>query len=168
MRILGIDPGTLTMGYGLIDFHHNELSFVSCGIISADKNSPLPQRLSEIYTQLQTIIKKWKPVILAIENPFVSNNPKTALAIGQAQGAAFIAAAQNGLEISSYPPRLIKQTVTNFGGASKEQVQEMVRMFLEMDFLPEPSDVADSLAVAICHTRVVQEQDLISKAQEVM
>ena len=168
MRILGIDPGTLKMGYGVIDFQNNELSLVSCGIISASKNSPLPQRLSEIYTQLQKVIKKWKPSILAIENPFVSNNPKTALAIGQAQGTAFIAAAQNGLDISSYAPRLVKQTITNFGGASKEQVQEMVRMLLEMDFLPEPSDVADSLAVAICHTRFLQEQDIISKAQEVM
>jgi len=168
MRILGIDPGTLKMGYGVIDSQSNELSLVSCGILSASKNSPLPQRLSEIYTQLQKIIERWNPSILAIENPFISKNPKTALAIGQAQGAAFIAAAQNKLEIFSYSPRLIKQTVTNFGGASKEQVQEMVKMFLEMDFLPEPSDVADSLAVAICHTRFVQEQDIISKAQEVI
>ena len=155
------------MGYGLIDSDfEDDISLVCFGVLSAPQKSTLPQRLHEIYTQLLEVIDRWKPSVLAIEDPFVARNPKTALAVGQAQGVAFVAAAHYDMEVSSYPPRLVKQAMTSHGGSAKEQVQEMVRIYLGLDFLPEPLDAADSLAVAICHTRYAQQRDLIARSQE--
>ncbi len=166
MRILGVDPGTLKMGYGIVDTEDDEVSLVSCGVLTAPQKSPLPERLHQIYSQLLEVMERWHPSALAVEAPFVSRNPKTALAIGQAQGVAFIAAARGGLEVSTYSPRVVKQAITSFGGASKEQVQEMVRIHLGMESLPEPLDAADALAVAICHTRHIHAQALLEHAGE--
>jgi len=151
MRILGVDPGTQVVGYGVIDARGNDTSMVAHGGIVAPSKASLPERLSFIYSQLCEIIATYQPECAAIETPFVSENPRTALAMGKAQATALLAAANNGLSIYEYPPAQVKLTVTGSGNAPKDQVQEMVRLRLGLDLAPEPADAADALAVAICH-----------------
>ncbi len=165
MRVLGIDPGTVRMGFGILDAEE-ELQMVCSGVLTAQEKSPLPSRLHQLHIQLLDLLKIWQPSIVAVEDPFVARNPRSALAIGQAQAVAFVAAAQYGLPVFTYSPRQIKQAVTDYGGGSKEQVQEMVRIHLDLDSLPEPLDASDALAVAICHVHHSHEKILIERSEE--
>jgi crossover junction endodeoxyribonuclease RuvC len=151
MRILGIDPGTVAMGYGVIESGNDEPVYIECGVIKPPARSPMGERLSFLYKELIKTITASGPDVIAIEEPFVAKNAKTALAIGRAQAVALLAAANQGIPSREYTPAQIKQRVTSYGASSKEQVQEMVRLQLNLEYPPEPNDAADALAVALCH-----------------
>ena len=157
MRILGIDPGTVTMGYGVVEEQEDELSLMDYGALTTSPKTPLPQRLHTLYLGLLNLIARYQPSEIAIEEPFVAKNVRSALAMGQAIGMAMIAAAGKGIPIHQYTPTQVKQAVSSYGHSGKEQVQEMVRVQLGLPSLPQPSDAADALAVALCH---IQEMHL--------
>jgi crossover junction endodeoxyribonuclease RuvC len=150
MRILGVDPGTINLGYGVVD-GGEEMHMVDCGVISLPARLPLEERLRSLYNELSKIIARHKPSEVAIEEPFIGHNVKSAFAIGKAQAIAILAAANQGLPIYYYSPAKVKQQITSYGQSDKQQVQEMVRVQLGLSELPQPSDAADALAVAMCH-----------------
>jgi len=149
-RILGIDPGSRVTGYGIIESDRGNLVFVACGVVKTTPNYPFANRLNEIFDGINEVIQIHDPEVAAVEEVFLSQNPGTAIKLGQARGAAVVAAMQNGLSVSDYSPRKIKQAVAGYGQAEKEQVQHMVRVLLHLKGMPS-NDAADALAVAICH-----------------
>ncbi len=151
MRVLGIDPGTLNLGYGIVDEEEGGMTMVACGALSQPSKVPVERRLSFLYKKLVEIVARYLPDEVAIEEPFVAGNARSALAIGRTQAIAILAAANKNLPIFRYLPTQVKQQVTNYGGSDKEQVQEMVRLQLGLAQPPQPSDASDALAVAICH-----------------
>jgi crossover junction endodeoxyribonuclease RuvC len=165
MRILGVDPGTITLGYGVIDSSSGELTAVSYGAIKCKEKLPLPERLSYLYDKLNRVIDEYHPDVLAVESPFVADNAKSALAIGKAQAVAILAAAQRHIPVFEYTPRAIKSHVADYGASSKEQMQEMVKFLLGLDDIPQPNDAADALAVAICHCRESQLRDIMAESE---
>ncbi len=156
MRVLGVDPGTYAMGVGVVETTGNGLVLVHCGALTPDKSAPLHQRLFVLHGLIREVIQRWRPEEIAVEEPFVARNRHSAIAIGQAQAIAFIAAAEHDLPLAKYSPSQVKRSVTDYGGSSKGQVQDMVAVLLEQDYIPEPPDAADALAVAICHLNVCQ------------
>ena len=156
MRVLGIDPGTFKMGAGVVESHGGELRLRYVGVLSPDRTKPLSERLHYLHDQLIHLIREWKPSVVAIEEPFVARNVRAAMAVGQAQAVAMMAAAHHGLPVSGYAPRVVKRAVTDYGGSSKSQVQEMVAVLLGLQAPPTPTDAADALAVAICHINASQ------------
>ncbi|MEW6143139.1 MAG: crossover junction endodeoxyribonuclease RuvC [Chloroflexota bacterium] len=160
MRILGIDPGTIHLGYGVIEADGAGMRMVACGAVNLSARMAIEQRLAELHKELGKVIVKHKPDEVAVEEPFVHENVRTALAIGRAEAVALLAAAGKGLPVFRYPPALVKQRVTSFGGADKSRVQQMVRILLGMKSLPEPADASDALAIAICHVKEQRLQKL--------
>lgn len=150
MRILGIDPGSRITGYGVIESCQSQLGFVACGTIRTAGETDFSRRLLVIFSDLREVIAKYTPVEAAVEEVFVAKNPRAALKLGQARGAAVVAALSAGLAVSHYSPRLVKQSVAGYGQAGKEQVRYMVRILLGLNAEPS-SDAADALALAICH-----------------
>ena len=148
MRVLGIDPGTLNLGYGLVDEVDGKITMVNCGVLKLSSRIPVEQRLSSLHKKLSEIIACYQPDEVAIEEPFVAGNARSALAIGRAQAIAIIAATDRELPVLRYLPTQVKQQVTNYGGSSKEQVQEMVRLQLGLSQIPQSTDASDALAVA--------------------
>ena len=165
MRILGVDPGTATTGYGVIESNNDEITLIDYGAIVSPTRSPIGERLSYIYRGLVEVISRWKPEAVAIEEPFVAKNVHSALAVGRAQATAILAAANQGLPTYEYTPAQVKQMVANYGAGSKEQIQQMVRLQLGLSEIPQPDDAADALAVAICHLREMHVKNLISKSE---
>jgi crossover junction endodeoxyribonuclease RuvC len=163
MIILGIDPGTLAMGYGVIEDSGDKMTLLDCGALGCPERSPMGERLNFLYTELEKIIARHRPDAIAIEQPFVAKNVKSALAIGKAQAVAILAAANGEVPSYEYTPAQIKQRVANYGAGSKQQIQEMVRLQLGLSSVPEPSDVADALAVAICHCHEVHLEGLLAE-----
>jgi crossover junction endodeoxyribonuclease RuvC len=163
MKILGIDPGTVSMGYGVIENRNDEIALLDCGALGCSECSPVGERLNFLYTELGKIISRHRPDAVAIEQPFVAKNVKSALAIGKAQAVAILAAASAGLPSYEYTPAQVKQRVANYGTSSKEQIQEMVRLQLGLPGVPEPSDAADALAVAICHWHEMRLERLLAE-----
>jgi crossover junction endodeoxyribonuclease RuvC len=150
MRILGVDPGTMNLGYGVVD-GEEEMHMVDCGVIKLSRRLPMEQRLRTLYSELNKIIARDRPREVAIEEPFIGHNVKSAFAIGKAQAIAILAAVNQELPVYYYSPAKVKQQITSYGQSDKQQVQEMVRVQLRLAELPEPSDAADALAVAMCH-----------------
>jgi crossover junction endodeoxyribonuclease RuvC len=150
MRILGIDPGTRTTGYGVIDSVGNSLRHVDNGIIKTRNSEILPLRLKTIYDGLTSVLREFSPETVAIEQVFLAKNPRAALTLGHARGTAVLSAVNLGLEIHEYTALQVKSAVVGYGHAGKLQVQQMVKALLN---LPEVAqeDAADALAVAICH-----------------
>ncbi len=163
MRILGVDPGTVTMGYGVIESIGDEIALVDCGALSTSARSPIGERLSYFYSRLSEIISRYQPDAVAIEQPFMAKNVKSALAIGRAQAVAILAAANKKIAIYEYTPAAIKQRVANYGASSKEQIQEMVKLQLGLSEVPQPNDAADALAVAICHLSEIHLESLLAR-----
>ncbi len=151
MIILGIDPGTAITGYGVVQSDGDLLQLIAYGAITTPSDWKMPQRLQHIYAELVALIRMHQPTEAVVEKLFFSKNVRTALSVGQARGVALLAAAQAGLMIHEYTPLEIKQAVVGYGRAEKSQIQQMVRMLLQLDFIPQPDDAADALAVAICH-----------------
>jgi len=163
MRILGIDPGTVTMGYGVIEAEDDEIALVDYGALSSPARSPIGERLSYLYNELSKVFSRYQPDVVAIEQPFMAKNVKSALAIGRAQAVAILVAANREIPSYEYTPAQVKQRVADYGAGSKEQVQEMVRLQLGLAQVPQPSDAADALAVAICHLRETYLDSLLAK-----
>jgi crossover junction endodeoxyribonuclease RuvC len=163
MRVLGIDPGTITMGYGVIEAKDDEVTMVDCSALTAPQPSTIGERLNYLHQRLLEIISHYQPDVVAIEQPFMSKNVKSALAVGMAQAIAMLAAASKGIPIYEYTPAQVKQRVTNYGASSKEQVQEMVKLQLGLPEVPQPNDAADALAVALCHLRETHLDSLLAK-----
>jgi len=151
VKILGIDPGLIQTGYGIISINNNNPQIVDYGVVKPNVNDGLSTRLLTIFEDISEIIKMYNPTIFSIEDVFYGKNAKSALRLGQARGAAMVAAASARLSIHEYSARKIKQAVTGNGNAHKEQVQFMVKASLKMDKLPEPIDASDALATALCH-----------------
>lgn len=149
MRIIGIDPGTGILGFGVIDAHGAKTKLVTAGVITTPAHTPLPDRLQEIYQGLTEIIAETKPEVMAIEKLFFAQNVTTAISVSHARGVAMLTGKQADLEIEEYTPLQIKQTMTGYGRASKKQIQEMVRLQLGLKDVPKPDDCADALAAAI-------------------
>jgi crossover junction endodeoxyribonuclease RuvC len=149
MRIIGIDPGTGILGFGVIDAKAGKTKLVTAGVITTPAHTPLPDRLEEIYNGLTEIIAETKPEIMAIEKLFFARNVTTAMSVSHARGVAMLTGKQANIEIEEYTPLQIKQTMTGYGKADKKQVQEMVRLQLGLKDVPKPDDCADALAAAI-------------------
>jgi crossover junction endodeoxyribonuclease RuvC len=149
-RIIGIDPGSRITGYGVIDADRGQLHFVACGVVKTTTQYAFSYRLNEIFDGINEVIQTHEPVVAAIEDVFLATNPRSALKLGHARGAAVVAAMQNGLTVFDYSPRVVKQAVVGYGQADKKQVQHMVGVLLGLSGSPS-SDAADALAVAICH-----------------
>lgn len=149
MRIIGIDPGTGILGFGVIDVVRGKAKLVTAGVITTPAHTPLPIRLEEIYNGLTEIIAETKPEIMAIERLFFNQNITTAMSVSHARGVAMLTGQQAGLKFEEYTPLQIKQTMTGYGKATKKQVQEMVRIHLGLSEVPKPDDCADALAAAI-------------------
>ena len=156
MIILGIDPGTARVGWGIIEKNSRNLSLVKSGWITTKKNLPLQDRLFEIYNTLLKIIKKNKPNSVACEEIFFFKNLKTAIAVSHARGVILLAVKKSGLPFFEYTPLQIKQALTGFGRAEKIQVQKMVKVILKLRDIPKPDDMADALACAICHAHSIK------------
>jgi crossover junction endodeoxyribonuclease RuvC len=153
VRVLGIDPGSETTGWGVVEGDPDGRSYrmIEFGAVKLSSSAPFSSRLLKISRALEEVVDKLKPDACAIEEAFYANNPKVILKLGQVRGVALLIAERAALEIGEYSPRLVKQTVAGYGNAEKRQVQEMVRVLLGLRSIPQPHDAADALAVAICH-----------------
>jgi crossover junction endodeoxyribonuclease RuvC len=149
--VLGIDPGTASMGISLVKKIGHSLKLVAYDCIHTSAKLPAPERLAILYRAINAAIKKFKPRALAVEKIFFSKNVKTAISVAQARGIVLLSAAQAKIETFEYNPQQVKQAVTGWGSADKKQVQEMVRRILGLKEIPKPDDAADAIAVAICH-----------------
>ncbi len=191
MITLGIDPGTAIMGYGLVEsgalvredragpqtqaqahstgagggsmrVGQSDLRLIEYGALVTPANTPTVERLPMLYRGLMDLIAEYKPDAMAIEELFFNKNVRTALAVGQARGVAILAAAHAGIPVAEYTPLQVKQAVVGYGRATKEQVQSMVRILLNMDHIPRPDDAADALAIAICHIHSQAYRQIVS------
>lgn len=151
MIILGIDPGIAILGYGIVEYKGNRFKTLAYGAICTEAKESMPIRLKKIYQELTLILDEYKPNAVAIEELFFNKNTKTALLVGQARGVAVLAAAHKSIDIYEYTPLQVKQGVVGYGRADKQQVQIMIKTLLNLKSVPKPDDVADALAVAICH-----------------
>ncbi|GGF90695.1 crossover junction endodeoxyribonuclease RuvC [Paenibacillus aceti] len=165
MRILGIDPGIAIVGFGFIDKQGSKCTPVQYGCIETKAHTPEEDRLLYVYEGMVQLIEKYKPDAVALEKLFFNRNVTTAMSVGQARGVLVLAAVQKGLPVAEYTPMQVKQAIVGYGKAEKRQVQEMTRMFLKLKAIPKPDDVADALAVAICHAH---SYTLNSKLNEVL
>jgi crossover junction endodeoxyribonuclease RuvC len=156
MRIIGVDPGTATTGFGIIDHDHGRLKFIDAGVITTPAGQPMPDRLKTLYDELTQVIAETKPEAASVEQLFFSTNVTTAISVGQARGVILLALAEAGLIPGEYTPMQIKQAVAGYGGAKKPQIQEMVKTLLKLPHIPRPDDAADALAIAITHAHQVR------------
>lgn len=165
LRILGIDPGIAIVGFGFIDKNGSKLTPVQYGCIQTEAHTPEEERLLHVYEGMLQLIDRYKPEAVALEKLFFNRNVTTAMSVGQARGVLVLAAVQRGLPVAEYTPMQVKQAIVGYGKAEKKQVQEMVRMYLKLSAVPKPDDVADALAVAVCHAH---SYTLNSKINEVL
>ena len=155
MRILGLDPGSRVCGYGVIDETGGELRYVECGVLTAPEDKPMEMRLGEIARGLREVIGELAPGVVAVEDVFIHQNPRSALALAQARGMALAVIGLAGLRVASYPPALVKKAVTGSGAAAKDQIARMVQALIGLKSLPR-ADATDALAVAITHGRTLK------------
>lgn len=156
MRILGIDPGTGILGFGVIDVEKGKAKLVDAGVIRTLVKEDDAVRLHTIYDELTSIIKDTKPAHMSVEKLFFAQNVTTAMTVSQARGVVLLTGMQAGLEIFEYTPLQIKQAITGYGRAEKKQIQEMVRVILQLKEVPKPDDCADALAAAITHSMTMR------------
>lgn len=151
MIILGIDPGFAIVGVGVIEYKGNKFRVIDYYAITTKAGLAIEDRLKLIYDGLDDVIKKYNPDCMAIEELFFNNNAKTAIQVGQARGVILLAAVNHGVQIFEYTPLQVKQSVVGYGRAEKTQIQQMTKAILNLKSVPKPDDVADALAIAICH-----------------
>ena len=163
MRIIGVDPGSDTTGYGVIDSDGRHYDLVEYAGIRGPKHLSFAERLLAISRKLEEVIERLSPQACAVEDTFYAVNVKSALKLGQARGAVLVVAARAGVEVFEYSPLEIKAALVGYGRAEKQQVQEMVRVLLGMKNVPEPLDASDALAVAICHINIASTRARLSK-----
>ncbi|HSW77969.1 MAG TPA: crossover junction endodeoxyribonuclease RuvC [Candidatus Chromulinivoraceae bacterium] len=158
MRIIGIDPGTGILGFGVVDVIKGKARMVTAGVITTPAHTPIDERLEEIFDGLTEIIAETKPEVMSIEQLFFARNVTTAISVAQARGVAILTGRKAKLPIAEYTPMQIKQTLTGYGKADKKQVQEMVRIHLGLKEVPKPDDCADALAAAITYSMMSRGQ----------
>lgn len=163
MRIIGVDPGSNTTGYGVIESDGRRYELIEYAGIRGPKHLSFPQRLLAISRKLEEVIERLSPEACAVEDTFYAVNVKSALKLGQARGAVLVAAARAGVEVFEYSPLEIKSALVGYGRAEKQQVQEMVRVLLGLKAAPEPLDASDALAIAICHINVASTRARLLK-----
>ena len=156
MRIIGIDPGTGILGFGVIDFKGVKSKMIDAGVIKTPAHTPLDERLEDIFDNLMEVIKQTKPNVMSIEKLFFARNVTTAMSVSHARGVVMLAGKKSGLSIFEYTPLQIKQTLTGYGRADKKQMQEMVKLHLSLKATPKPDDCADALAAAITHSLMIR------------
>uniref|UniRef100_A0A7C1JQR3 Crossover junction endodeoxyribonuclease RuvC n=1 Tax=Caldilinea aerophila TaxID=133453 RepID=A0A7C1JQR3_9CHLR len=160
--VLGIDPGTATTGYGIVgETSRGEFVLLACGVFRTPADAPMHLRLLELFRDTQALLEEFKPDEVAVEKLFFGRNVTTAIAVGQARGAVLVAAALAGTPIVEYTPAEVKQAVTGYGNADKQQVQQMVTHLLHLDKPPTPDDAADGIAIAICHLQTIHYNRLL-------
>lgn len=164
MKVLGIDPGSETLGWGMVEGSGLKYALIDYGTVKSSPKEAFSKRLLKIFDGVADVIWKFQPDVLSIEEAFYATNVSVALKLGQVRGVVMLAGEKAGIEIAEYAPRLIKQTVVGYGNAEKHQVQEMVRLLLRMKTAPQPHDAADALAIAICHFHHAGVQDRIKQA----
>jgi len=164
MRVLGIDPGSETLGWGVVEGTGSKYSAVGHGTVRSNRRDAFAKRLSNIFAGVDEVIGRYKPDVLSIEDAFYAVNVNVAMKLGQVRGVVLLLGEQRGLTIAEYAPRLIKQTVVGYGNAEKHQVGEMVKVLLGLRSVPEPHDAADALAIAICHFHHSGAYERIKKA----
>ncbi len=165
MRIIGIDPGTAILGWGLLESIHGSPTTAHYGAITTPPKTPAPARLLLLHQGVSELLAHHQPDAAAVEELFFSRNVTTALAVGQARGVVLLALAQAGVPVFEYKPLVVKQAVAGYGGADKRQMQEMVRLTLKLDQIPRPDDAADALAIALCHAYNVPLLERIHAAE---
>ena len=153
MRILGIDPGYGITGFGLIEANRGQFQLLGCGAINTPPNTDFSWRLEVIYNDMVELLRVSKPDVVAIEELFFGQNVTTSIGVAQARGVILLAIRQAGLEVHSYTPMQVKQSVVGYGNATKHQVQDMTRRLLRLDAMPKPDDAADAIGIALCHGR---------------
>ena len=151
MIILGIDPGFAIVGYGVLEYQSNRFRVLDYGAITTDASMEMFSRFQSIYNDLTELIERFRPDFMAIEELFFNSNQKTAINVAQARGVLLLAAMQHDVRIYEYTPLQVKQAVAGYGRAEKKQVQQMVKLLLNLPKVPKPDDTADALAIAICH-----------------
>ena len=151
MIILGIDPGFAIVGYGVLEYKNNHFRVLDYGAITTDAKTPMFDRFLSIYHDLNRVIEQYHPDFMAIEELFFNTNRTTAINVAQARGILLLAALQHDVKVFEYTPLQVKQAVAGYGRAEKQQVQQMVKLLLNLDSVPKPDDTADALAIAICH-----------------
>lgn len=151
MKILGIDPGTAIIGYGLIDVQGQRYSALDYGCITTPAHTPMEQRLKLLYKGINQLLEQSHPDAVAVEELFFNRNITTAISVGQARGVILLAIAEHNIEFAEYTPLEVKQAIVGYGRAEKRQIQYMVTSFLKLKSIPKPDDAADALAIAICH-----------------
>ena len=154
MRIFGIDPGSERTGYGCIESAGSRHHLIACGTLSAPARSPFPEKLQHIHAGLAALLQRHRPECVAIENIFYAKNVRSALKLGHARGVVLLAASEAHIAVVEYTPAEIKRAVVGYGRAEKRQVQEMMKLLLGLESVPSPHDVADALAIAICHSHI--------------
>ena len=163
MRVLGIDPGSETLGWGVVEGSGSKYAAVDFGVVKASTKLAFSKRLLTMYDGVADVIERFEPDVLSIEEAFYAKNASVAIKLGQVRGVVLVLAEQRKLEISEYAARLIKQTVVGYGNAEKQQVGMMVKVLLKLKSVPTPHDAADALATAICHFHHLGKQNLQSK-----
>ncbi len=158
MRILGIDPGVATVGFGVIDTERGKQRFVSCGVITTPAGTPLSSRLDRIYADLGELITTFNPDAAAVEELFFNTNITTGISVAEGRGVILLACFHAGVPIYEYTPLQVKQAVVGYGRAEKRQVIDMVRRILNLKSAPKPDDAADAVAIALCHARSATSQ----------
>ena len=161
MILIGIDPGTATTGYGVIEKHGDRVKYIACGVISTPSTDEAHVRLKTIYDQFNALLDQYQPDTVATERLFFTNNVTTGIPVGRALGVILLAIAQRGLPWTEYTPTQVKSAVVGVGRAEKKQVQFMVTRLLNLAEVPKPDDAADALAVAICHAHSVRLGTLV-------
>ena len=163
LLVIGVDPGTAITGYGIVQVD-DSVTAVAYGAIRTPAGQPLSHRLQQIHHELGLVIDRYHPTEAAVEELFFARNARTALAVGHARGVILFTLAQAGLTVYEYTPLQVKQAVTGYGRAAKEQIQEMVRLLLSLGTIPQPDDVADALAVAVCHANTLSVRLRVAEA----
>ena len=164
MRILGIDPGYGITGFGLVEAQRGQFQLLRCGAITTPANTDFSWRLEVIYNDMVELLRVTKPDVVAIEELFFGQNVTTGIGVAQSRGVILLAIRQAGVEVYSYKPAQVKQSVVGYGNASKRQVQDMTKRLLRLDAMPKPDDAADAIAIALCHGR--SATSLLAQAQK--
>lgn len=164
MRIVGIDPGTATLGFGVVD-GGDPASLVEFGVVRTAADLAMPRRLLQIHHELRALLDRVRPDVMAVEQLFHARNTTTSISVGQARGVVLLVAAECDVPVAEYTPLQVKQAIVGYGGADKRQMQSMVRILLSLDALPQPDDAADALAIAICHLHTSRFTDQLPLAR---
>jgi len=162
MRVLGLDPGLAITGYGLVEGDGQRLVALEHGVIRTPAGAPRSQRLVLLHDELSALLARYNPDVAAVEELFLDTNARTAMSVGEARGVLLLTLAQAGVSVAEYTPMQVKQAVTGYGGAGKQQVQQMIALLLNLAEIPRPDDAADALAISVCYLHSMRWDALLN------